>query len=67
MTQHGHTHHHGDHHGQPSKKGGFHRDWRVWAIVVLMIFGMVVYVVTIDDSMMPWAKPGKQIPAAVEP
>lgn len=67
MTQHGHSHPHGDHHGHPPKKGGFHRDWRMWTIVLLMLAGIFVYVLTQDDSRMPWGPPKAKEPAAVAP
>jgi hypothetical protein len=28
-----------------------HRDWRIWAAVVIMIGGMIIYVMTDDFSM----------------
>jgi hypothetical protein len=30
-----------------------HRDWRVWAAVVLMLAMIVTYVVTVDLSILP--------------
>lgn len=34
-----------------SKK--FHKDWRVWVVVGLMLAAMIMYVVTLDDSVVP--------------
>jgi len=28
-----------------------HRDWRIWAAVVIMVGGMIIYVMTDDFSM----------------
>jgi hypothetical protein len=28
-----------------------HRDWRIWAAVVIMVGGMVIYIMTDDFSM----------------
>jgi len=30
-----------------------HKDWRVWVIVGMMIAAMAVYVLTLDDSIVP--------------
>lgn len=34
-----------------SKK--LHKDWRVWLVVGLMVAAMVIYVLTLDDSIVP--------------
>jgi hypothetical protein len=30
-----------------------HKDWRVWAALLLMLAAIVTYVVTLDDSIIP--------------
>jgi hypothetical protein len=36
--------------GQPRKK--LHKDWRIWVAVVLMLAAIVIYVLTLDDSLL---------------
>ncbi len=31
-----------------------HKDWRLWAVVVLILLSMVVYLLTIDESWQPF-------------
>lgn len=55
MSEHHHSHHHAGHghgHGHPARKP-FHKDWRLWAVVALMLLGIVVYVLTLDESVRP--------------
>jgi hypothetical protein len=50
MTQ----HHHGRSGSElPRKK--MHKDWRVWAAVVLMLAAILIYVLTLDDSLLSLA------------
>ena len=44
--EHGHTHEHG-------KKRPIHRDWRLWAGVVLALVGMAVYVLSDNEALQP--------------
>lgn len=30
-----------------------HKDWRVWLIVGLMLTAMIVYILTLDESIWP--------------
>ena len=30
-----------------------HKDWRTWVVVGLMLTAMIVYVLTLDDSILP--------------
>ena len=30
-----------------------HKDWRVWLIVGVMLAAIIIYVVTLDDSVVP--------------
>ncbi len=59
--QHGHDHQH-NHHAKGWKP---HRDWRVW-VVALMLLSMVVYVMTMDESIWPGGT-GPEVPAAPAP
>jgi hypothetical protein len=43
------------------KDRALHKDWRTWAVVLLMVGAMVIYVLTLDDSVMP---AGRRAPAA---
>ena len=58
------SHGHG-HQKHPSAGWKPHRDWRVWA-VALMLLAMVVYVLTMDESLAP-GEGGPAIPAAPPP
>jgi hypothetical protein len=50
MTQ----HHHG-HSGSELPRKKLHQDWRVWAAVVLMLAAILIYVLTLDDSLLSLA------------
>jgi len=50
MTQ----HHHG-HSGSEKQRKSVHKDWRVWAAVVLMLAAIMIYVLTLDDSLLSLA------------
>jgi hypothetical protein len=58
---HGKEHHH--EHGAPRKK--IHHDWRFWAIV-LMLAAIVIYVVTMDESLEPGGPVQQAVPADAE-
>jgi hypothetical protein len=51
-----------DHH---APKKGIHRDWRFWA-VVLMIAAMVIYVVTMNEAIEPGGQIQQEVPADAE-
>jgi hypothetical protein len=36
-----------------SPRKRLHQDWRTWVVVVLMLAAMGIYVVTLDDSVVP--------------
>ena len=71
MNPKGHEHKHSDAHGHEHRQGKHHagwkphRDWRVWA-VVLMLVAMAVYVLTLDESIWPGGA-GPAAPAAPAP
>lgn len=60
---HKHDHQHAD--SNPKHESGWqpHTDWRVWG-AVLMLIAIVVYVLTLDESIQP---PPKQNPPAATP
>ena len=43
----------------------WHKDWRTWLIVVLMLAGIGIYVLTLDDSLVPLGGSGSN-PSAPE-
>ena len=71
MTHHDHNHgqhghQHGHEHGTKRKK--LHHDWRAWAVVVLMLVAMAVYVLSDNEAIRPaGGPPGEQMPAAAGP
>lgn len=52
MSDHSHHHHAGHSHNHP-KKRSFHKDWRLWVVVALMLAAIVVYILTLDESVRP--------------
>jgi hypothetical protein len=48
MTQH---HPHG-HSGSEPPRRKLHKDWRVWAAVVLMLAAIMIYVLSLDESLL---------------
>jgi hypothetical protein len=54
-------------HGDNRKKSTghkLHRDWRLWVAVVLMLLGMVIYLLTLDERVVPAGSvPGPGTPA----
>ncbi|MGO9116080.1 MAG: hypothetical protein ACLQPD_00530 [Desulfomonilaceae bacterium] len=57
MTQHSHNHSERHRHTRaPEDESGtkkFHKDWRVWLAVVIMLTAAIIYVLTLDDSIVP--------------
>ncbi|MHB8068972.1 MAG: hypothetical protein ACYDIC_13870 [Desulfobaccales bacterium] len=45
---------------------GLHKDWRAWLALVLMLAAMVIYVLTLDDSVQPGSAAGNAAPAAAQ-
>ena len=57
MTHHNHRHseshrHVRDENSESSSKK-FHKDWRVWLVVGVMLLAIIMYVLTLDDSIVP--------------
>jgi len=44
MTSHGHKQ-------RPSRE--MHKDWRTWLVLLLMLGAIVMYVLSLDDSIIP--------------
>ncbi len=64
MSRHQH-HHHNPHHQSEARPQPFHRSkWFIIA-VILMFIGMIVYVLTMDESVVPAPVPVN--PAATSP
>jgi hypothetical protein len=50
MAEHHHSHHHDKHAHDGPRKRPIHKDWRLWVVVVLMLLGIVIYILTFDES-----------------
>jgi hypothetical protein len=57
MTHHDHRHSGSGKHTEMFDAGfsvrRLHKDWRVWLIVALMLTAIVIYVLTLDESVLP--------------
>lgn len=47
-----HSHPHGTEPGKSNDRK-LHRDWRVWLGVILMLAAMAIYVLTMDEAIVP--------------
>ena len=50
------NHNHSKHRNKDRKESGsrnFHKDWRVWLALLLMLSAILMYVLTLDDSVIP--------------
>ncbi|HUE15350.1 MAG TPA: hypothetical protein VMR25_14375 [Planctomycetaceae bacterium] len=66
--EHGHGHH--GHHGHESHekpRRQFHKDWRVWIGVILILTALGAYVLTNDEVLRPGRGPQQPVPAAPGP
>lgn len=58
MTQHNHNHSESHRHARRDESESsikkLHKDWRVWLIVGIMLIAMITYVLTLDDSIVPY-------------
>jgi len=56
--------HKSDHHPHGNRqKRGAHKDWRTWAVVVLMLLAILAYVFSDDESLVPGQPAGQPVPA----
>ena len=51
MPSHDHDHGHGHSHS-PARRA-VHKDWRVWLVIGLMLAGMVIYILSLDERLIP--------------
>lgn len=58
----GHDKHHSGHPVPWSQR--WHKDWRLWVVVVLMLVAMAVYVLSLDESIGPGGGEQPAVPAA---
>jgi hypothetical protein len=42
-----------EHHHKQRFRRKWHKDWRTWVAVVLMLAAIITYVLTLDDSIVP--------------
>ena len=71
MSDHGKEHqHHGHGHEQPGhnqhseKDWHWHKDWRTWFGVMLMLVAMIAYWLSLDESLQPGKPQQQEMPAA---
>jgi ABC-type nickel/cobalt efflux system permease component RcnA len=71
MTKHNHEHSGAEKHKhQHKEKTGIrnlHKDWRTWVAVGLMLAAIAIYVLTLDDSVVPVVQTGNQGQTATTP
>jgi hypothetical protein len=52
---------------QHAPKAAWHKDWRTWVVVGLMVVAMAVYILSLDESEGPAARQtGTQEPISAE-
>jgi hypothetical protein len=61
-----HHEHRDHHHQQPAPRAAWHKDWRTWVVVGLMLVAMLVYVMSFDEELQPGGVEGERVPAAAE-
>ena len=60
--------HHRDHHANPQEgeRAGWkqaHKDWRLWVVVAMMLAAILMYVLSMDESLRPGGKLQPTVPA----
>jgi len=57
MPQHNHKHSNSEKHKHPDKERSgirnLHKDWRTWLAVGVMLAAIAIYVLTLDESIVP--------------
>jgi hypothetical protein len=48
-----HAGHHSDHHHEDKARWQYHKDWRVWVAVVVILVAMATYVLTNGEVLRP--------------
>jgi hypothetical protein len=62
------THHdHHQHSHSPPKRKPIHKNIWTWVVVALMLAGMLMYVLSDDESLQPAGNAGPEIPADTAP
>jgi hypothetical protein len=61
---HGHGHNEHGHNEHSRKEWRWHRDWRTWVVVILMLAAMVGYVLSDNESLQPGKPQQQEMPAA---
>jgi hypothetical protein len=60
---HPHHHDHSGHHHEDKPRRQFHKDWRVWVAVVVILAAMATYVLTNGEVLRPVPPPQESVPA----
>ncbi len=55
------------HSGKKAARRAWHKDWRTWVVIGLMVAAMGMYVLTLDDSVQPGGAAQGDLPAAAAP
>jgi len=55
------------HANKKSTQRTWHKDWRTWAVIGLMLAAMGIYVLTLDESVQPGGAFPNAPPAAANP
>ncbi|HEY7322075.1 MAG TPA: hypothetical protein VIE89_31295 [Candidatus Binatia bacterium] len=42
-----------NHSHKPANRRKLHKDWRVWLVLLLMLAAVSMYVLSLDDSIIP--------------
>ena len=63
--QHDHSGHH-NHQTHPKKVRPIHHDWKFWVAILLMLSGMLLYLMSDDESLQPGGVEGPPAPAMAE-
>ncbi len=60
--EHGHGHEH--EHGHGHRRRPIHHDWRLWVVVLVMLFAMLAYVMSDNERFDPGNDKQQPMPAA---
>jgi hypothetical protein len=67
MNQHQHPHDHSHAHHQEKPGRQFHKDWRVWVGVIVMLVALASYILTFDERFRPAPAPAPETAAPSAP
>ena len=71
MTKHNHKHSHSEkhehHHQDKAGIRNLHKDWRTWIVVGAMLAAMAIYVLSLDEAVVPVVQTGNQGQPAATP